>query len=88
MSLYDFFFRVLRQSLLMYPELASNPGLFSCLGCPSAEITGMCHQAQWKFPLIKVAVMCGYIEEMGKFRTKVNDTMNQANGGQTQIEPN
>lgn len=44
----------------------------------------------WKFPLIKVAVVSGYIEGVGKSRTKVDETMNQAKGGQTQtqIEPN
>lgn len=83
-----FFFHVLGQSLLMYPELSSNPGLFSCLGHPNAGIIGMCPQARWKFPLIKVAIVSGHIEGMGKSRTKVDKTVNQANGGQTQIEPN
>ena len=58
----------------MYSELASNPGLFPCLGHPSAGITGMCPQAQWKFPLIKVAIVSGHIEGMGKSRTKVDET--------------
>lgn len=64
----------------MYPELSSNPGLFSCLGHPNAGIIGMCPQARWKFPLIKVAIVSGHIEGMGKSRTKVDKTVNQANG--------
>lgn len=58
----------------MYPELSSNPGLFSCLGRPNAGIIGMCPQARWKFPLIKVAIVSGHIEGMGKSRTKVDET--------------
>lgn len=69
----------------MYPDLASNPGLFSCLGHPSDGITGMCPQARWKFPLIKVAIVSGYIEGMGKSRIKLDETVNQANGGQTRL---